>query len=102
MLVLNVRLICEIFGTSETCYRHRPKLPDENEGIADWLLRLTTANKCLGCVEYCFDHIRDVKKFSWNQRTVYHIYCGIDLNLRIKPKRRIKRDKPNALRGRSP
>ena len=34
---LGVRLTCRIYGISEACYRHQPKLSDENAEIADWL-----------------------------------------------------------------
>ncbi|MAL49609.1 MULTISPECIES: IS3 family transposase [unclassified Methylophaga] len=95
-LGLSIRLACEIFGISETCYRHQAKLSNENAVIADWLLRLTTANKRWG-FGLCFDHLRNVKKFSWNHKRVYRLYRELELNLRIKPRRRIKRDKPDAL-----
>lgn len=42
-------------------------------------------------------YLRNVKQFSWNHKHVYRIYRQLELNLRIKPKRRIKRDKPDAL-----
>ena len=38
-----------------------------------------------------------MKGFRWNHKRVYRIYRELELNLRIKPKRRIKRDKPEAL-----
>ena len=38
-----------------------------------------------------------MKGFSWNHKRVYRIYRELELNLRIKPKRHIKRDKPDAL-----
>lgn len=31
---------CRTFSISETCYRYQPKLSDENELIADWLIAL--------------------------------------------------------------
>ena len=45
----------------------------------------------------CFLYLRNVKGFRWNHKRVYRIYRELELNLRIKPKRRIKRDKPDAL-----
>lgn len=42
-------------------------------------------------------HLRNEKGFPWNHKRVYRIYRALELNLRIKPKRRIKRDKPDAL-----
>lgn len=64
--------------------------------IADWLLRLTTAHKRWG-FGLCFLHLRNVKGFPWNHKRVYRIYRELELNLRIKPKRRLRRDKPDAL-----
>lgn len=64
--------------------------------IADWLLRLTTANKRWG-FGLCFLYLRNEKGFFWNHKRVYRIYRELELNLRIKPRRRIKRDKPEAL-----
>lgn len=37
----SIRLLCGVFSISETCYRYKAKLSDENTLIADWLLRLT-------------------------------------------------------------
>ena len=38
-----------------------------------------------------------MKGYAWNHKRVYRIYRELELNLRIKPRRRIKRDKPDAL-----
>ncbi|MFT5065658.1 MAG: putative transposase [Reinekea sp.] len=81
---------------SETCYRYRPVLSVENEEIADWLERLT-ANKRSWGFGLCFLYLRNVQGYGWNHKRVYRIYCELELNLRIKPKKRLKRDKPEPL-----
>ena len=45
----------------------------------------------------CFLYLRNVAGFQWNHKRVYRIYRELELNLRIKPKKRIKRLKPDAL-----
>jgi putative transposase len=93
---VNIRFACACMGISLSGYFYKPKLASENEMVADWLLRLTTANKRWG-FELCFLYLRNVKGYGWNHKRVYRIYRELELNLRIKPKRRIKRDKPDAL-----
>lgn len=93
---VSIRLVCAVFTISPTCYRYQAKLSSENAEIADWLLRLTTAHKRWG-FGLCFLYLRNIKGFGWNHKRVYRIYRECELNLRIKPKRRIKRDKPEAL-----
>jgi len=36
-----IKLACQAFGISQTCYRYKAKLDAENVLIADWLARLT-------------------------------------------------------------
>ncbi len=45
----------------------------------------------------CFLHLRNVKGFGWNHKRVYRIYRELELNLRIKPKKRLVREKPEPL-----
>jgi hypothetical protein len=75
---------------SEGCYRYQPVLADENQEIADWLLRLTANQRNWG-FGLCFLYLRNVKGFGWNHKRVYRIYRALELNLRIKPKKRLVR-----------
>ncbi|NDV18263.1 IS3 family transposase [Pseudodesulfovibrio sp. JC047] len=93
---LNIRQSCKAFDISQTCYRYEPKLSAENERVADWLIRLTTNQRNWG-FGLCFLYLRNVKKFGWNHKRVYRIYCELELNMRIKPKKRLVREKPEPL-----
>lgn len=42
-------------------------------------------------------YLRNVKDFKWNYQRVRRIYCELELNLRIKPRKRITREKPEPL-----
>lgn len=94
---VSIRLACQAFTISETCYRYIPKMAGENKQIADWLVRLTTENTDWG-FGLCFDYLRNVKHYQWNHKRVYRIYCELALNLRIKPRRRLKRQAPESLK----
>ena len=93
---LSVRLACECLGISETCYRYTPKLSGENGEIAHWLLTLTEMHKRWG-FGLCFAYLRNVRGFPWNHKRVYRIYRELELNLRIKPRARLKRERPEML-----
>lgn len=93
---VSVRLACQAFIISETCYRYQPKLSEENAEIADWLIRLTHNQRNWG-FGLCFLYLRNVKGFQWNHKRVYRIYRELELNLRIKPKKRLIREKPEPL-----
>lgn len=93
---LSIRLACAVFGISESCYRYQPRLSDENAEIEDWLLRLTHNQRNWG-FGLCFLYLRNVKGFYWNHKRVYRIYRELELNLRIKPKKRLVREKPQPL-----
>lgn len=93
---LSVRKACQIFQVSESCYRYEPKMSDENAEIADWLLRLTHNQRSWG-FGLCYLFLRNVKHFEWNHKRIYRIYRELELNLRIKPKKRLVREKPEPL-----
>jgi putative transposase len=93
---LSIRVACQAFTISETCYRYQPKLSSENAEIADWLIRLTHNQRNWG-FGLCFLYLRNVRGYGWNHKRVYRIYRELELNLRIKPKKRLVREKPEPL-----
>lgn len=93
---VSIRFACRLFAVSESCYRYQPKLNEENQVIADWLLRITDSQRNWG-FGLCFLYLRNVKGLRFNHKRVYRIYCELSLNMRIKPKKRLKRDKPEPL-----
>jgi putative transposase len=92
----SIRQACADFAVSETCYRYQRRLSDGNAVIADWLLRLTFNQKNWG-FGMCYLYLRNVKRFAWNHKRVYRIYRELELNLRIKPRKRLVREKPQPL-----
>jgi putative transposase len=85
-----------VFGISETCYRYQAKLLAENDEVADHLIRLTHNQRNWG-FGLCFLHLRNVKGFQWNHKRVYRIHRELELNLRIKPRKRLVRQRPEPL-----
>ena len=91
-----IRLACAAFSVSESCYRYERPDMRENEEIADWLMRLTDNHRNWG-FGLCYLYLRNVKSFGWNHKRVYRIYRELELNLRIKPRKRLVREKPQPL-----
>jgi putative transposase len=89
----SIRRACADLSISETCYRYEAKLSSENERIAEWLIRVTESQRNWG-FGLCFLYLRNVKGFSWNHKRVYRIYRELELNLRIRPKKRLVREAP--------
>ena len=93
---VSIKLACAAFGISEACYRYQPKLSTESAEIADHLVRLTHNQRNWG-FGLCFLYLRNVKGHPWNHKRVYRIYRELELNLRIKPRKRIVRERPQPL-----
>ena len=94
--IIPVALACRIFRVSERCYRYVSRRKAEDGVIADWLLRLTSANRSWG-FGLCFLYLRNVQGCGWNHKRVYRIYRELELNLRIKPRKRLIRTAPETL-----
>ena len=93
---VSIRLACMIFKVSERCYRYIGKLSDENCLVAEWLIRLTDHNRTWG-FGLCYLYLRNVKGMPFNHKRVYRIYRELELNLRIKPRKRLVRKAPEPL-----
>lgn len=93
---ISIRVSCKLFAISETTYRYKTKLQDENIRIANWLLCITQNQRNWG-FGLCFLYLRNVKGFAWNHKRVYRIYRELELHMRIKPKKRLIREKPETL-----
>ena len=90
-----IRVACQAFGISESCYRCERKLDAENAEVANWLLRLTDNQRSWG-FGLCYLYLRNVRRFTWNHKRLYRIYKELELSLRIKPRKRLVREKPEA------
>jgi len=60
---ISVSSACAVFGISSTCYRYKAKLSEENERVANWLIRLTANQRNWG-FGLCFLYLRNVKGFG--------------------------------------
>ena len=93
---LSIRLACQAFQISQACYRYKAQRCIEDDEIAQWLLRLTDNNRNWG-FGLCFLYLRNVRGFTWNHKRVYRIYRELELNLRIRPRKRLERATPEPL-----
>ena len=91
-----MRVVCQAFPISESFYRYEGKLYTQNEKVANWLIRLTD-NPRSWDFSLCLLYLRNVRGFKWNHKRVYRIYKELELNLRIKPRKRLVREKPQVL-----
>lgn len=94
---VSIRLACLAFSISETCYRYQSQNSDENARIAKLLVDLSEEQTDWGFAQ-CFNYLRNTKGYLWNHKRVYRIYCELALNLRIRPRRRLKRNVPEPLK----
>jgi len=79
---------------SGTAYRYPTKKPDDDE-IKQQLQRLAERKPRWG-----FGKMRDYLKnqgYGWNHKRIHRVYCEMDLNLRLKPRKRLPARKPEPL-----
>jgi putative transposase len=82
-----------LYSISASHWRYERVRDPEDVCIEESLLKLSAAHNCWG-FNLMFLNLRNVQGKPWNHKRVYRIYCGLRLNLKIKPNKRIDRDKP--------
>jgi len=70
---LPIRVACQAFRISESCYRYESKLDAENQEVANWLIRLTDNHRSWG-FGLCYLYLRNVRGFKWNHKRVYRSF----------------------------
>jgi putative transposase len=90
---ISIERSCHLFSISASHWRYERLRDPEDEGIEKALITLSKAHVTWG-FELMFLHLRNQQGKTWNHKRVYRIYCELRLNLRIKPKVRIEREKP--------
>lgn len=93
---VSIRMACEAFRVSQTCYRYVAKADAENEEIANWLLRLTDNHRNWGSL-VCASCICAMFEASAGTTSVCTGSIESSLNLRIKPRKRLMRLTPEPL-----
>jgi putative transposase len=93
---ISIRRSCRLHSVSTTCWRYTPKRSRDNEQIESDLIALSEAHPQWG-FGLMYLHLRNVQGKTWNHKRIYRIYCQLALNLRIKPRQRIKRQSPEPL-----
>ena len=80
------RRACGLFSIGLGCYWHASRRQPDDE-VIDVLLRLAQSRPRWG-FGLMFDWIRS-RGANWNHKRVYRVYKELELNLRIKPKKRL-------------
>lgn len=93
---VSIKAACQAFQVSQACYLYMARRNIEDDQIAHWLLCLTD-NNCNWGFGLCFLFLRNVRGFLWNHKRVYRVYRELELNLRIKPRKHLVRDRPEPL-----
>ncbi len=84
------------FGISEPVIASSVSDAENNE-VATWLIRLSDNNINWG-FSICYLYLRNIKYFKWKNKHFYQIYKKLELNLRIELRKRLVREKPEALK----
>lgn len=91
---VSTRLACQTVGISRTVYQYRPDSQRDAPVIRE-LQELAEKHPRYGFGKM-FPILRR-RGFRWNHKRVYRVYCGLQLNLRRKGKKRLPNRSPDPL-----
>jgi putative transposase len=94
---VSIRRSCRLHSISLTCWRYTSTLSQDNAQIIKDLTALSAAHKTWG-FGLMYLYLRNVQSKPWNHKRIYRIYRQLSLNLRIKPRSRLKRERPAVLK----
>lgn len=79
---------------SRTAYRYEPIKADDSELIEQ--LQIIAEHKPRWGFKKMGQYLRN-QGYSWNHKRVHRVYCELELNLRVKPKKRLPSRNPKPL-----
>ena len=88
---ISIRRACRLFSIGCQAYRYESKRQPDDE-VREALLELAEKHKRWG-FGLMFDYLR-YNGHKWNHKRVYRVYKELELNLRIKPRKRIESRNP--------
>jgi len=91
---LSERRACHLMNISPSVYHYQAKRPDDDE-IAQRLLQLAERKPRWGLGKM-FSRLRN-QGYGWNHKRVRRVYRDLQLNLRVKPKKRLPKREPMPL-----
>jgi putative transposase len=65
-----IRVTCQAFWISGSCYHYERKFDAENEEVSTWPIKLMNINHSWG-FGLCYLH--NLKSFKWNNKRVYRV-----------------------------
>ena len=91
---LSERRACRLFEISRSLYRYNPQ--DKNDEPIETKLKELAEQYPRWGFQKMKDWLRN-KDYGWNHKRIYRIYCQLNLNLRVKPKKRLPVRHPKPL-----
>lgn len=92
---MSVRRACAAVKLSRGAYYHRVEESSGDEEVVEVLNGLVDAHPGWGFWK-CYDWMRE-KKYPWNHKRVWRVYCAMRLNLKRRAKKRVPPREPQSM-----